>query len=124
MKRIILLVVAFLLCIGLIATLNQGEYIGLTGLLNELSTIDFSFSDTTQIAINAFEKFENIVSGNGGEFSWSNSVSENFGVIKGYVENATTGLFDLVRVPFVAIQEFISLLSDIFDLLFKLVGVF
>lgn len=109
MKRVILLIVAFLLSIGLIATLNDGEYIGLTGLLNELSALDFSFSDTTQVAIQAFEHFENISSGN-------NLADKLF--------DATGGLFDLVRVPFVAIQEFLGLISDIFDLLFALVGVF
>lgn len=109
MKRIVLLVVAVLLSIGLIATLNGSEYIGLTGLLNQLSTVDFSFSETTNVAISAFESFESI------------------GEVEGFfdvLEQAVKGLFDLVRVPFIAIQEFVLLLRNILDLLFTLVGVF
>lgn len=109
MRKFLTLIVIFLLSIGLIATLNGGEYVGLTGVLDSLSFIDFSFSDTTQIAIEMFESFEDIGS------------SSN---IFDAVESAIEGLFDLVRIPFVAIQEFLSLLSNIFDLLFTLVGVF
>ena len=109
MKKLLTLVVIFLLSIGLIATLNGGQYVGLTGVLNSLSTIDISFSDTTQFAINAFSSFSDIgTSGN----------------IFEVVESAVKGLFDLVRVPFVAVREFLTLLSDIFDMLFTLVGVF
>ena len=109
MKKLLTLVVIFLLSIGLIATLNGGQYVGLTGVLNVLSKIDFSFSDTVQIATNAFGSFADVgMSGN----------------IFEVVESAVKGLFDLVRVPFVAIREFLDLLSDIFDMLFTLVGVF
>ena len=109
MKKLLTLVVIFLLSIGLVATLNGGQYVGLTGVLNSLSTIDFSFSDTTQLAINAFNSFADITSGN--------NLGEK-------IINATTGLFGLVRVPFVAVKEFLTLLSNIFDMLFTLVGVF
>lgn len=108
MRKILTLIVIFLLSIGLIATLNGGEYVGLTGVLDSLSSIDFSFSDTTQVAIEMFDSFADISSGN----------------IIDKITNATQGLFDLVRIPFVAIKEFLSLLSNIFDLLFTLVGVF
>ena len=109
MKKLLLLLVVFLLSIGLISTLNGAQYLGLTGILNNLSTIDFSFSDTTQFAINAFSSFSDIgTSGN----------------IFEVVESAVKGLFDLVRVPFVAVREFLTLLYNIFYMLFKLVGVF
>lgn len=109
MKRLILFVVCVLLCIGLIATLNSGQYIGLTGVLDKLQLIDFSFSDTVQLAIDMFDSFQDI-----GE-------SDN---IFQAVETAIEGLFDLVRIPFVAVREFLFLLTNIFDLLFTLVGVF
>lgn len=108
MRKFFLFITCILLCIGLIATLNGGTYVGLYGVLESLSAVDFTFADTTQVAIQAFESFSVITSGN---------------VIDGIL-NATQGLFDLIRVPFIAVAEFLALLSDIFDLLFDLVGIF
>ncbi len=108
MKKFLLFVTILLLCIGLIATLNGNEYIGLNGVLTAISTVDFSFSDTTQLAIEAFEQFTYITSGN----------------VLDKILNATQGLFDLISVPFIAVAEFLALLSDILDLLFDLVGIF
>ena len=109
MKKLFLLVVVFLLSIGLIATLNGSEYIGLYGILDRLSYIDFSFSDTIQVATEMFDSFKNV----GTDVTlWQK------------VESAVRGVFDLVRVPFEAIKELLKLLADIFDLLFTLIGVF
>lgn len=108
MRNFLLSIIPILLCLGLIATLNGGTYVGLYGVLESLSAVDFAFSDTTQVALQAFDSFSNITSGNGAE----------------NIFNATQGLFDLIRVPFIALAEFLALLSDIFDLLFDLVGIF
>lgn len=109
MKRILLIVVAMLLAIGLIATLNDGEYIGFTGVLQRLAKVDFSFSDTINAVISAFDTFENI--------GTSKNALEA-------VKLAIDGLVGLLKTPFVAIMELIQLVRDIFDLLFALVGVF
>ena len=109
MKRIVVLIVCVLLAIGLIATLNDGEYIGLTGVLQRLAKIDFSFSNTINAVVSAFETFENVGSS-------SNALEA--------VKLAIDGLVALLKTPFVAIIEFIQLIRDIFDLLFALVGVF
>ena len=109
MRKFLTLIVIFLLSIGLIATLNGGQYVGLTGVLNNLSTIDFSFSDTTQLIVQAFETFEDVGSS---------------GTIWQKVESAVRGVFDMLFVPFSAIRELLELLSNIFDMLFTLVGVF
>ena len=109
MKRIVVLIVCVLLAIGLIATLNDGEYIGLTGVLQRLSKIDFSFSNTINAVVSAFETFENV--------GTSSDVLQA-------VKLAIDGLVALLKTPFVAIMELIQLIRDIFDLLFALVGVF
>ena len=115
MKRIVLIVVAVLLSIGLLATLNDSEYIGLTGLLDKLSTVDFSFSDTTNLLMETFEQFERVFDSSfagGEEKFWEKAVL--------FFES----IWDMLTVPFVAIAELIGLLRDIGDLLFSLVGVF
>lgn len=109
MKRIVLIVVAILLAIGLIATLNGNEYIGLTGVLQRIAKIDFSFSDTVSMVIRAFDTFGSVGS--------SNNVMEA-------VKLAIEGLTSLLRTPFIALLEVVELIRDIFDLLFALVGVF
>ena len=109
MKRIFFLVVAVLLAVGLIATLNDGEYIGLTGVLQRLSKIDFSFSDTINAVVSAFDTFE--------------SVGTSKNALEA-VKLAIDGLISLLKTPFVAVMEVIQLIRDIFDLLFSLVGVF
>lgn len=115
MKRVILLVVAFLLSIGLIATLNDGEYIGLTGLLDSVSSVDFSFSETLNTLTDTFEQFERIF--DGGVVEGENDFFEK-------VVLFFESLWSLITIPFVAVHEFILLLRSIFDLLFTLVGVF
>lgn len=109
MKKFIGIVVFVLLGLALISRVIGSQYVGLTGFLNNIGNIDFSFSDTTQVAIQAFEKFEAFGSGND--------------IVKGII-SATTGLFDLIRVPFVAIWEILQLIGQIFDFLFSLVGTF
>lgn len=109
MKRILAVVVCIMLAIGLIATLNDGEYIGLTGVLQRLTKVDFSFSNTINAVVSAFDTFESV--------GTSNDVIEA-------VKLAIDGLVSLLKTPFVAIMEVIRLIRDIFDLLFALVGIF
>lgn len=99
-EKVIGIVVFVLLGLALISRVIGSQYVGLTGFLNNIGNIDFSFSDTTQLAIQAFDSFESIGSGNN---------------VLDKVINATQGLFDLIRVPFVAIWEILQLIGQIFD---------
>ena len=109
MKRILLIVVAILLAIGLIATLNDNEYIGFTGVLQRIAKVDFSFSNTVNLVLNAFDTIKSVGS--------SNNVLEG-------VKLAIEGLTALLKTPFYAFMEVLILIRNILDLLFALVGVF
>lgn len=115
MKHLILFVVSILLSIGLIATLNGSEYIGFGGVLERVSAIDFSFSESAQQVSEIGRNFDEVFDGT------EPSDEETF---RKKVVAFFSGLWACLELPIVFIREMCDMIYYVFQLLFDLVGVF
>lgn len=121
MKRLLLLVIMFMLSFSLFRVLNNKDYLSVDGFLNSLSYLDYDFDQSYNSIMEIRDEINNF----GTYFTFEDGSADIISVLKAFfksVLNFFSMLFSAVKLVIMFVADVISLLVSVFYVIGYMLG--